>query len=69
MQNIFLEIEINVLVLVFVCLFFLICNFLQAWKWVLSPMVLYICERIVRFWRFHQEVVITKVCNIACMSE
>ncbi|PKK33265.1 NADPH oxidase 3 [Columba livia] len=32
-----------------------------AWKWVLSPMVLYICERIVRFWRFHQEVVITKV--------
>ncbi|KGL95406.1 NADPH oxidase 3 [Charadrius vociferus] len=32
-----------------------------AWKWVLSPMVLYICERIVRFWRFRQEVVITKV--------
>ncbi|OPJ72938.1 NADPH oxidase 3 [Patagioenas fasciata] len=32
-----------------------------AWKWVLSPMVLYICERIVRFWRFQQEVVITKV--------
>ncbi|XP_064564283.1 NADPH oxidase 3 isoform X2 [Zonotrichia leucophrys gambelii] len=32
-----------------------------AWKWVLSPMVLYICERIVRFWRFRQEVIITKV--------
>ncbi|XP_021387787.2 NADPH oxidase 3 [Lonchura striata] len=32
-----------------------------AWKWLLSPMVLYICERIVRFWRFQQEVVITKV--------
>ncbi|KFQ39349.1 NADPH oxidase 3 [Mesitornis unicolor] len=32
-----------------------------AWKWVLSPMMLYICERIVRFWRFRQEVVITKV--------
>ncbi|NWS57255.1 NOX3 oxidase, partial [Chunga burmeisteri] len=32
-----------------------------AWKWVLSPTVLYICERIVRFWRFQQEVVITKV--------
>ncbi|XP_052641743.1 NADPH oxidase 3 [Harpia harpyja] len=32
-----------------------------AWMWVLSPMVLYICERIVRFWRFQQEVVITKV--------
>ncbi|NWQ86701.1 NOX3 oxidase, partial [Burhinus bistriatus] len=32
-----------------------------AWKWVLTPMVLYICERIVRFWRFRQEVVITKV--------
>ncbi|KAF4796339.1 Cytochrome b-245 heavy chain [Turdus rufiventris] len=33
----------------------------MAWKWVLSPMVLYTCERIVRFWRFRQEVVITKV--------
>ncbi|KFW74291.1 NADPH oxidase 3, partial [Phalacrocorax carbo] len=32
-----------------------------AWKWVLSPMAVYICERIVRFWRFQQEVVITKV--------
>uniref|UniRef100_A0A8C3QI40 NADPH oxidase 3 n=1 Tax=Cyanoderma ruficeps TaxID=181631 RepID=A0A8C3QI40_9PASS len=32
-----------------------------AWKWVLSPMVLYISERIVRFWRFQQEVIITKV--------
>ncbi|XP_041872595.1 NADPH oxidase 3 [Corvus kubaryi] len=32
-----------------------------AWKWVLSPMVLYICERTVRFWRFQQEVIITKV--------
>ncbi|KFP62068.1 NADPH oxidase 3, partial [Cariama cristata] len=32
-----------------------------AWKWVLSPTVLYICERTVRFWRFQQEVVITKV--------
>ncbi|OXB66562.1 hypothetical protein ASZ78_010841 [Callipepla squamata] len=32
-----------------------------AWKWVVSPVVLYICERIVRFWRFQQEVVITKV--------
>lgn len=42
---------------------FLIFNFLQAWKWVVSPVVLYICERIVRFWRFQQEVVITKVCS------
>uniref|UniRef100_A0A8B9SER9 NADPH oxidase 3 n=1 Tax=Apteryx owenii TaxID=8824 RepID=A0A8B9SER9_APTOW len=32
-----------------------------AWKWILSPVVLYICERIIRFWRFRQEVVITKV--------
>nr|XP_025036436.1 NADPH oxidase 3 isoform X3 [Pelodiscus sinensis] len=32
-----------------------------AWKWVLGPVVIYICERIVRFWRFQQEVVITKV--------
>ncbi|XP_065535166.1 NADPH oxidase 3 [Lathamus discolor] len=32
-----------------------------AWKWVLSPVVLYICERVIRFWRFRQEVIITKV--------
>ncbi|XP_062954076.1 NADPH oxidase 3 [Cynocephalus volans] len=33
----------------------------SAWKWVLGPVVLYTCERIIRFWRFQQEVVITKV--------
>ncbi|XP_004452701.1 NADPH oxidase 3 [Dasypus novemcinctus] len=33
----------------------------SAWKWVLGPVVLYVCERIIRFWRFQQEVVITKV--------
>uniref|UniRef100_A0A452J5F7 FAD-binding FR-type domain-containing protein n=1 Tax=Gopherus agassizii TaxID=38772 RepID=A0A452J5F7_9SAUR len=32
-----------------------------AWKWIFSPMVVYIGEKIVRFWRFQQEVVITKV--------
>lgn len=39
-----------------------LCFLLQAWKWVLGPVVLYVCERIIRFWRFQQEVVITKVC-------
>ncbi|XP_072878415.1 NADPH oxidase 3 [Chlorocebus sabaeus] len=33
----------------------------SAWKWILGPVVLYACERIIRFWRFQQEVVITKV--------
>ncbi|KAF3831217.1 hypothetical protein GH733_000840 [Mirounga leonina] len=33
----------------------------SAWKWVLGPVVLYACERIIRFWQFQQEVVITKV--------
>ncbi|XP_008060439.1 NADPH oxidase 3 [Carlito syrichta] len=33
----------------------------SAWKWVVGPVVLYACERIIRFWRFQQEVVITKV--------
>ncbi|XP_019499708.1 PREDICTED: NADPH oxidase 3 [Hipposideros armiger] len=33
----------------------------SAWKWVLGPVVLYACERVIRFWRFQQEVVITKV--------
>nr|XP_028579576.1 NADPH oxidase 3 isoform X1 [Podarcis muralis] len=32
-----------------------------AWKWVLCPVILYICERIIRLWRFQQEVVVTKV--------
>ncbi|XP_019404173.1 PREDICTED: NADPH oxidase 3 [Crocodylus porosus] len=32
-----------------------------TWKWLLGPMVLHICERIVRFWRSQQKVVITKV--------
>ncbi|XP_044302058.1 NADPH oxidase 3 [Varanus komodoensis] len=32
-----------------------------AWKWVLGPGILYIGERIIRFWRFQQEVVILKV--------
>ncbi|KAJ7342129.1 hypothetical protein JRQ81_009078 [Phrynocephalus forsythii] len=32
-----------------------------AWKWVLGPLILYICERIIRFWRFQQQVIITKV--------
>ncbi|KAM5229344.1 NADPH oxidase 3 [Ctenodactylus gundi] len=33
----------------------------SAWKWVLGPVVVYAWERIIRFWRFQQEVVITKV--------
>ncbi|KAM6185737.1 NADPH oxidase 3 [Rhynchocyon petersi] len=33
----------------------------SAWKWVLGPVVLYTCERIIRYWRFQEEVVITKV--------
>nr|XP_004651168.2 NADPH oxidase 3 [Jaculus jaculus] len=33
----------------------------SAWKWVLGPVVLYALERIIRLWRFQQEVVVTKV--------
>uniref|UniRef100_A0A8D2LLZ3 NADPH oxidase 2 n=1 Tax=Varanus komodoensis TaxID=61221 RepID=A0A8D2LLZ3_VARKO len=33
----------------------------MTWKWVIGPMILYVCERIVRFWRSKQKVVITKV--------
>ncbi|XP_078265294.1 NADPH oxidase 2-like isoform X2 [Rhinoraja longicauda] len=33
----------------------------MTWKWVVGPMVLYVCERFVRFWRSKQKVVITKV--------
>ncbi|NWV45106.1 CY24B protein, partial [Daphoenositta chrysoptera] len=33
----------------------------MTWKWVVGPMFLYLCERLVRFWRSQQKVVITKV--------
>ncbi|XP_076159140.1 NADPH oxidase 2 [Alosa pseudoharengus] len=33
----------------------------MTWKWVVGPMFLYVCERLVRLWRSHQKVVITKV--------
>ncbi|NP_001085924.1 cytochrome b-245, beta polypeptide L homeolog [Xenopus laevis] len=32
-----------------------------TWQWVIAPMVLYVFERLVRFWRSQQKVVITKV--------
>lgn len=40
--------------------------FLQTWKWVVGPMILYVCERLVRIYRSHQKVVITKVCVCVC---
>lgn len=33
----------------------------MTWKWVVLPMFLYLCERLVRLYRSHQKVVITKV--------
>ncbi|XP_004612977.1 cytochrome b-245 heavy chain [Sorex araneus] len=33
----------------------------MTWKWIVAPMFLYVCERLVRFWRSQQKVVITKV--------
>ncbi|KYO38164.1 NADPH oxidase 1 isoform X1 [Alligator mississippiensis] len=33
----------------------------ESWKWVLAPILLYVFERILRFWRSRQRVVITKV--------
>ncbi|EFB23049.1 hypothetical protein PANDA_001343, partial [Ailuropoda melanoleuca] len=33
----------------------------MTWKWIVAPMFLYLCERLVRFWRSQQKVVITKV--------
>ncbi|XP_006133990.1 NADPH oxidase 2 [Pelodiscus sinensis] len=35
----------------------------MTWKWVIVPMILYFFERMVRFWRSQQKVVITKVVN------
>nr|XP_020447683.1 cytochrome b-245 heavy chain [Monopterus albus] len=32
-----------------------------TWKWVVGPMILYVCERLIRIYRSHQKVVITKV--------
>lgn len=36
-------------------------NFPATWKWVVGPMALYACERIVRLFRFSQQVEILKV--------
>ncbi|XP_019376902.1 PREDICTED: NADPH oxidase 1 isoform X3 [Gavialis gangeticus] len=33
----------------------------ESWKWVLAPILLYVFERVLRFWRSQQRVVITKV--------
>ncbi|XP_028835266.1 NADPH oxidase 2 [Denticeps clupeoides] len=33
----------------------------MTWKWVVAPMFLYLCERLIRFIRSQQKVVITKV--------
>ncbi|XP_058880726.1 NADPH oxidase 3-like [Acipenser ruthenus] len=33
----------------------------STWKWVIGPLFLYLCERIIRFYRFLQAVIITKV--------
>nr|XP_021518265.1 cytochrome b-245 heavy chain [Meriones unguiculatus] len=36
----------------------------MTWKWIVGPMFLYLCERLVRFWRSQQKVVITKVFTV-----
>ncbi|XP_062589559.1 uncharacterized protein LOC134251193 [Saccostrea cucullata] len=33
----------------------------NAWKWVVAPLVIYFIERVVRFWRSTQKVVVSKV--------
>ena len=40
------------------------CLCVQSWKWILAPGILYIFERILRFYRSQQKVVITKVKNM-----
>ncbi|KAB1253422.1 NADPH oxidase 1 [Camelus dromedarius] len=37
------------------------CLCVQSWKWILAPSILYLFERILRFYRSQQKVVITKV--------
>lgn len=37
---------------------------LQTWMWVIGPMVLYLCERLIRFIRYMQTVRYRKVCLI-----
>ncbi|PIO33163.1 hypothetical protein AB205_0082470, partial [Aquarana catesbeiana] len=36
-------------------------SYFETWKWVVAPMALYVIERLIRFWRSQQKVVITKV--------
>jgi hypothetical protein len=52
-------------VLLLFCKEHFLCRFpLQTWKWVVGPMILYVCERLVRFYRSQQKVVITKVSTV-----
>ena len=37
------------------------CFLLQTWKWVVGPMILYVLERAIRFYRSFQQVKIMKV--------
>uniref|UniRef100_A0A673AY51 NADPH oxidase 2 n=1 Tax=Sphaeramia orbicularis TaxID=375764 RepID=A0A673AY51_9TELE len=51
----------HLFVIFFMGLVFHVPHLFMTWKWVLAPMILYVCERLVRFYRSHQKVVITKV--------
>lgn len=39
-----------------------VCSFFQTWMWVIGPMILYLCERVLSFIRYMQTVRYRKVC-------
>ena len=45
------------------------CFILQTWKWVVGPMILYVLERAIRFYRSFQQVKIMKVRLLLLISD
>lgn len=42
---------------------------LQTWMWVIGPMIIYLCERLLRFIRYMQPVSYRKVCCRGCFDK
>lgn len=42
---------------------------LQTWMWVIGPMIIYLCERLLRFIRYMQPVSYRKVCCHGCFDK
>lgn len=47
----------------------IILSHFQTWKWVIGPMIIYVCERVLRFIRYMQAVQYRKVHELSPMPD